>query len=98
MSHFACPLFSFDPLTTGSGVIIPRGKINQREVQRASVTGLRLHSDFAVEPELEAFIFLAPFPPPDCVHRVMAGWGGESAVLFSGVSSPEGIKGTAKAP
>lgn len=98
MSHFACLLFSFDPLTTGSGVIIPSGKINQGEVQRASVTRLMLHSDFAVQPELEAFIFSAPFPPPDCVHSVMAGWGRESAVLFSGVPSLEGIKGTVKAP
>lgn len=86
MYHFACLLFSFDPLTAGSGVIIPSGEINQGEVQRASVTGLMLHSDLAVEPELEAFIFLAPFP-----HQTActAPWqGGAEKVLSSLVECP----------
>lgn len=68
-------------------MIIPRGKINQREVQRASVTGLRLHSDFAVEPELEAFIFFGTLPP----HQTACteSWqGGVEKVLSSLVECP----------
>lgn len=86
MYHFACPLFSFGPLTTGSGVIIPSGDINQRDVPRASVTGLMLHSDLVVEPELEAFDFFGTLPPPDCVCRIMAGR--VEKVLSSLVESP----------